>query len=394
MIVIARDMGPAELLDYDRTRLRGLVLEEGSAMSHVAIVARALDIPVIGRAPDVLARIEPGDAIVVDGDNAQVLVRPAEDILQTMHDAINARVERRRRYTALRELPSVTRDQARISLHMNAGLLIDMQHLDETGADGVGLYRTEIPFMVRSEFPDVDAQAWLYGRVLDMADGRPVTFRTLDVGGDKVLPYVGTFGDDNPAMGWRAIRIGLDRPAMLRRQLRALVQAAGARPLSVMFPMIAEVGELVQARRLLDLELDRAKRRAQPLPTPLRVGVMFEVPALAWQLDSLVRHVDFVSVGTNDLLQFLYAADRGNTRVVGSLRRLVSGDASPATFCSREAAARRHRAFRMRRDGRPSGRCAGIARHRRAYPVDVAWVDRAGEGNDTFARSQAGGAFG
>ena len=200
-------------------------------MSHVAIVARALDIPVVGRAPDVLARIEPGDAIVVDGDNAQVLVRPAEDILQTMHDAIDARVERRRRYAALRELPSVTRDQARISLHMNAGLLIDMQHLDETGADGVGLYRTEIPFMVRSEFPDVDAQAWLYGRVLDMADGRPVAFRTLDVGGDKVLPYVGTFGDDNPAMGWRAIRIGLDRPAMLRRQLRALIQAAGARPL-------------------------------------------------------------------------------------------------------------------------------------------------------------------
>src|SRR5882762_1931874 len=224
MIVIARDMGPAELLDYDRTRLRGLVLEEGSALSHVAIVARALDIPVVGRAPDVLARIEPGDSIVVDGDNAQVLVRPAEDILQTVYAAIDARAERRRKYAALRDLPSATRDQARVSLHMNAGLLIDMQHLDDSGADGVGLYRTEIPFMVRSEFPDVDAQAWLYGRVLDLADGRPVTFRTLDVGGDKVLPYVGAFGDDNPAMGWRAIRIGLDRPAMLRRQLRALIQ--------------------------------------------------------------------------------------------------------------------------------------------------------------------------
>ena len=317
MIVIARDMGPAELLDYDRTRLRGLVLEEGSAMSHVAIVARALDIPVVGRAPDVLARIEPGDAIVVDGDNGQVLVRPADDILETVDGAIGARAARRRRYAALRELPAATRDQARISLHINAGLLIDMQHLDETGADGVGLYRTEIPFMVRSEFPDVDAQAWLYGRVLDLADGRPVAFRTLDVGGDKVLPYVGTFGDDNPAMGWRAIRIGLDRPAMLRRQLRALIQAANGRPLSVMYPMIAEVGELKRARRLLDLELERAKRRGQALPQPLRVGVMFEVPALAWQLDSLVRHVDFISVGTNDLMQFLYAADRGNTRLAG-----------------------------------------------------------------------------
>ncbi len=317
MIVVARDMGPAELLDYDRTRLRGVVLEEGSALSHVAIVARALDIPVVGRAPDVLSRIEAGDPIVVDGDNAQVLVRPAEDILQTVHAAIDARAERRRKYMALRDFPSVTRDQVRISLNMNAGLLIDMQHLDETGADGVGLYRTEIPFMVRSEFPDVDAQAWLYGRVLDLADGKPVTFRTLDVGGDKVLPYVGAFGDDNPAMGWRAIRIGLDRPAMLRRQLRALIQAANGRSLSVMFPMIAEVAELLSARRLLDLELERARRRGQAVPERLRVGIMFEVPALAWQLDSLLRHVDFISVGTNDLLQFLYAADRGNSRLAG-----------------------------------------------------------------------------
>ena len=317
MIVVARDMGPAELLDYDRTRLRGVVLEEGSALSHVAIVARALDIPVVGRAPDVLSRVEAGDSIVVDGDNAQVLVRPAEDVLQGVYAAIEARTERRRKYAALRDLPSVTRNQAPISLHMNAGLLIDMQHLHDTGADGVGLYRTEIPFMVRSEFPDVDAQAWLYGRVLDLADGRPVTFRTLDVGGDKVLPYVGAFGDENPAMGWRAIRIGLDRPAMLRGQLRALVQAANGRPLSIMFPMIADVGELMSARKLLELELDRAKRRGVTLPERLRVGVMFEVPALAWQLDSLLPHVDFLSVGTNDLLQFLFAADRGNSRLAG-----------------------------------------------------------------------------
>jgi phosphotransferase system enzyme I (PtsP) len=317
MIVIARDMGPAELLDYDRTRLRGVVLEEGSAISHVAIVARALDIPVVGRAPDVLSRIEPGDPIVVDGDSAQVLVRPAEDVLQTILAAIDARAARRRKYAVLRDLPSATRDQARIGLHMNAGLLIDMQHLEETGAEGVGLYRTEIPFMVRSEFPDVEAQAWLYGRVLDIADGRPVTFRTLDVGGDKVLPYIDSFGDENPAMGWRAIRIGLDRPAMLRRQLRALLLAANGRPLSVMFPMIADRSELLAARRLLDLELERVRRRGQPEPSRLRVGIMFEVPALAWQLDGLLPHVDFISIGTNDLMQFLFAADRGNARLAG-----------------------------------------------------------------------------
>src|SRR5260370_18027501 len=190
-------------------------------MSHVAIVARALDIPVVGRAPDVLSRIEPGDGMVVDGDGAQVLVRPAEDILQTVYAAMDARRERRRKYAAVRDLPSATRDQARIGLYMNAGLLIDMQHLDDTGADGVGLYRTETPFMVRSEFPDVDAQAWLYGRVLDLADGRPVTFRTLDVGGDKVLPYVGAFADANPPLSCRSIRIGLNRPPTFRRRLAA-----------------------------------------------------------------------------------------------------------------------------------------------------------------------------
>jgi len=315
MIVIARDMGPAELLDYDRARLRGLVLEEGSALSHVTIVARALDIPVVGRTGDVLGRIEPGDPMIVDGDNAQVFIRPGEDVLQSIQATLEARAERRRRYAELRDLPARTTDDVDVALHINAGLLIDMAHLEETGAAGVGLYRTEIPFMVRSEFPDVEAQSWLYGRVLDLADGKPVVFRTLDVGGDKVLPYVGAFGDDNPAMGWRAIRIGLDRPAILRRQLRALILAAAGRPLSVMFPMIADVAEFRQARRLLDLEVARALRKGTPGPAAVRVGVMFEVPALAWQLDGLMPEIDFLSVGTNDLLQFLFAADRGNGRV-------------------------------------------------------------------------------
>ena len=367
MIVIARDMGPAELLDYDRTRLRGLVLEEGSALSHVAIVARALDIPVVGRAPDVLARIEAGDPIVVDGDNAQVLVRPAEDILQTVYAAIDARAERRRKYAALRDLPSATRDQARISLHMNAGLLIDMQHLDDTGADGVGLYRTEIPFMVRSEFPDVDAQAWLYSRVLDLADGRPVTFRTLDVGGDKVLPYVGAFGDDNPAMGWRAIRIGLDRPAMLRRQLRALIQAANGRPLSVMFPMIAEVSELLSARRLLDLELERGQAarpghaRAAACWRYVRgagAGLAARQPAAAGRLH----------FGGHERSCAVPLRRRSRQQPRGRpLRQLVPSAASTATFCGREGAAGRRRPRRVRRDGGPAGRGAGPSGDRRAH---------------------------
>ena len=317
MVVVARDLGPAELLEYDRAKLRGLALEEGSALSHVAIVARALDIPVVGRVENILQRVEPGDALVIDGDNAVVLVRPADEIQQQVADTITAREAQRRAFARLRDLPATTRDGVAVSLRINAGLMFDLNHLEPMAADGVGLYRTEIPFMVRSEFPDVDEQTSLYARILDMAAGRPVAFRTLDVGGDKVLPYVEAFGDENPAMGWRAIRVGLDRPAMLRRQLRAMVAAAGERPLQIMFPMVAEVEEFRAARRLLDMELTRAAARGAAVPARLSVGVMLEVPALIWQLDALLAAVDFVSIGTNDLMQFLFAADRGNPRLGG-----------------------------------------------------------------------------
>jgi phosphotransferase system enzyme I (PtsP) len=315
MVVVARNMGPAELLDYDRTRLRALVLEEGSANAHVAIVARALDIPVVGRAIDVLSRIEPLDPLVVDGDNAHVFIRPGEDVQQNFAEGMRMREERKQKYATLRDLPSRTLDGTDIALHINAGLLIDMQHLKTAGADGVGLYRTEIPFMVRSEFPDAEAQALLYGRILDQADGRPVMFRTLDVGGDKVLPYLGEFGDDNPAMGWRAIRIGLDRPALLRQQLRALIVAARGRDLAIMFPMVSNIDELDAARRVLELEMKRQIARGHKRPARLKVGVMLEVPALLYQMDELFKRIDFLSIGSNDLLQFMFAADRGNPRL-------------------------------------------------------------------------------
>lgn len=315
MVVVARNMGPAELLDYDRTRLRALVLEEGSTNAHVAIVARALDIPVVGRATDVLSRIEPLDPLIVDGDNAHVFIRPGDDVQQTFGEGMRMREERKQKYAILRDLPSRTLDGTDIALHINAGLLIDMQHLKTAGADGVGLYRTEIPFMVRSEFPDAEAQALLYGRILDQADGKPVVFRTLDVGGDKVLPYLGEFGDDNPAMGWRAIRIGLDRPALLRQQLRALIVAARGRDLTIMFPMVSTIDEFDAARRVLDLEIKRQIARGHKRPARLKVGVMLEVPALLYQMDELFKRIDFLSVGSNDLLQFMFAADRGNPRL-------------------------------------------------------------------------------
>lgn len=327
MILVARSMGPAELLDYDRSRLRGLLLEEGSPSSHVCIVARALNIPVV-QASDALNRIEPLDQLIVDGDHGQVFIRPAEDIQMAFADSVALQHRKEQMYAEIRNLPSVTRDGVPISMQLNCGLLIDLPHLHASGAEGIGLYRTEIPFMVRSSYPDVQAQTELYARIMDEAGDKPVIFRTLDVGGDKMLPYMTGGEEENPALGWRAVRIGLDHPSLLRQQLRALLLAAAGRPLSVMFPMIAEVAEFEGARRLLDLELKRLAGQGVEPPSRLRVGTMIEVPSLLWQLPALLPKVDFLSVGSNDLTQYLFAADRGNPRTSTRYDPL-----SPAMLC-------------------------------------------------------------
>ena len=314
-VLLARNMGPAELLDYDRKRLKGLVLEEGSPGAHVTVVARALDIPVVGRVKDVLAKVEAGDMVVVSGDEAMVALRPAEDLAQAAQARIRIRQGQRQTYAALRDLPVETKDGVAVELQLNAGLLLDLPYLEESNAAGIGLFRTELQFMLREEFPTVAQQAQLYRRVLDQAGGRPVTFRSLDVGGDKLLPYMEREQEENPAMGWRAVRIALDRPALLRQQLRAFIRASAGRKLRVMFPMIAELSEFEAVRAMLDLELERVEKRQGELPASVAAGVMLEVPALIWQLPGLLQRVDFVSVGTNDLLQFLFAADRGNAKL-------------------------------------------------------------------------------
>lgn len=311
-VLIARSMGPAELLDYERGTLRALVLEEGSPTSHVAIVAKALDIPVVGRVSGILSKVEAGDQVIVDGDNGIVMVRPGDDVMDHFATAMVARQERQQAFAALRHLPAETRDGNHVSLFLNAGMLADLTHVEETGASGVGLYRTEIPFMIRSAYPDLPSQIDIYQRVIDRLGDRPVVFRTLDVGGDKRLPYFTYDDDENPAMGWRAIRISLDRPAMLRHQLRAMIRAAAGRPLSIMFPMVSEVAELDSALAVLAMEVARESTRGANLPSPLSVGVMVEVPALCWQIDQVLERVDFLSVGSNDLMQFLFASDRGS----------------------------------------------------------------------------------
>jgi phosphotransferase system enzyme I (PtsP) len=271
----------------------------------------------IGRVPGALARIEPGDRLALDGDHGQAFVRPGEEVELAFAHSLAGRAERRRAYAALRDEPAVTADGMRVGLRLNAAFLVDLQQLEATGADGVGLYRTELAFMVRDRFPDVDAQAELYGKVRELAGEHPVIFRTLDVGSDKHLPYWTYRPEENPAMGWRAMRLALDRPAILRMQLRALIRSAGGRPLDVMFPMVAEVAEFAAAKRLCDMELERAEARGQQLPMRVRLGAMLEVPALLWQLPALLPRVDFLSIGSNDLLQFLFACDRGNPELIG-----------------------------------------------------------------------------
>ncbi|MGA0532856.1 phosphoenolpyruvate--protein phosphotransferase [Hansschlegelia sp. KR7-227] len=316
-IIVARSMGPAALLDYDRSRLRGLVLEEGSPSSHVAIVARALGIAAVGQVENAAGLVESGDAVIVDGVSGEVHARPTADVERAYADKVRFRARRQEQYRALRDRPSITRDGETVSLMLNAGLLVDLPHIAETGAAGVGLFRTELQFMVASSMPRTAAQQQLYRAVLDAADGKPVTFRTLDVGGDKILPYMRNEPEENPALGWRAIRLGLDRPALLRTQIRALLYAAAGRDLKLMFPMVASISEFDEAREIVEREHARLARHGHPLPSSLQLGVMVEVPSLLFQLDELLQRVDFISVGSNDLMQFLFAVDRGNARVSG-----------------------------------------------------------------------------
>jgi phosphotransferase system enzyme I (PtsP) len=321
-VIVARMMGPAALLDYDVKRLRGLVLEEGGPNSHVAIVARALGIAAVGEISNATGLVDPNDAVIVDGASGDVHIRPSPDLESAYAERVRLRARRQQQYMALRDKACVTKDGQPVSLMMNAGLLVDLPHIAETGAAGIGLFRTELQFMVAASFPRTSEQLSLYRAVLDAAGDRPVTFRTLDIGGDKLLPYMRSVEEENPALGWRAIRLGLDRPGLLRSQIRALLRAAAGRQLKIMFPMIATVQEFDDAKQLVERELTHLRRHHHELPERVEIGTMVEVPSLLYQLDEILDRVDFLSVGSNDLMQFLYAVDRGNPRVASRFDQL------------------------------------------------------------------------
>ena len=317
-ILIARNLGPAELLEYDRRRLKGVVLEEGSLTAHVTIVARAMGVPVLGRVAGIRRAVAEDDLLLLDAAEGAVIVRPVAAQEEAFEGRLSASQRRRALYASERDLPSVTADGLPVELMINAGLRDDVAALDTTGAAGIGLYRTEFQFLISATLPQRERQQRIYRDVLDAAGDRPVIFRTVDIGGDKALPYLRTDADaveENPAMGWRALRLSLERDALMKAQARALLEAAVGRTLSVMFPMVSEPWEFDAARDLFERQRQWLRERGKPLPAAVRYGAMLEVPALAEQLDLLLPRLDFLSIGTNDMTQFLFAADRAHPKL-------------------------------------------------------------------------------
>ncbi len=313
-ILIARNIGPGELLEYNR-KLKGVVLEEGSVGSHAAIVARALAIPLVIHVDRITNEALNGDQILVDGDQGIVHLRPDETVVSAFRDKMAMQAKAQERYSSIRDTDCVSADGVRVHLHMNAGLMADLPSLSGSGAEGVGLFRTELQFLVRNKMPKRTELVDIYAKVLDAAQGKRVIFRTLDIGSDKVLPYMKSLDEPNPALGWRAIRVALDRPGVMRMQLQALVRAANGRPLSIMFPFIAQYEEYARARDEVDKVLARERRLGHPVPEKLEVGAMLETPSLAFASRRFFEEVEFLSIGGNDLKQFFFAADRENELV-------------------------------------------------------------------------------
>nr|ART35698.1 B389 [uncultured bacterium] len=317
-ILIAKNLGPAELLEYDRRRLKGVVLEEGSLTAHVTIVARAMGVPVVGRTADIRHVANEGDPILLDGDTGTVVVRPNRPLTSAFDSRMAMSQKRRAEYAAIRNLPAKTKDGERITLMVNAGLAEDAAMLEMAGADGIGLFRTEFQFLIAATLPGRESQLRLYKSVLDAAGDKPVVFRTVDIGGDKALPYLSEEQKDeseNPAMGWRALRLSLQRKALMKAQARALIEASAGKTLRVMFPMVSEPWEYEEARALFEEQIEWTKSAKRAVPKNIEFGAMLEVPSLAEMLDILLPRVDFLSIGTNDLTQFLFAADRSDPRL-------------------------------------------------------------------------------
>lgn len=324
-VLVATDLSAADLLTYDLSAIRGIALEGGSPSSHITIMARAMGVPVIGQCRNLLAHVEDGDHVIVDADRAQLYIEPPQELIDQAEQQQQAKKDEIAEAYREAKGQAVSLDNIRVDININAGLLSHLPNLNALDADGIGLYRTEVPFMALGHNPSVHEQSQIYARVMMECGHKPILFRTLDIGSDKKLPYLPQIPEDNPALGWRGIRVGLDRPALLRHQFRALLIAANGRSLNIMLPMVAALGEVQSARRILNMECEYLMREGVPMPAELKLGIMFEVPSLMWQLPELMDEVDFISIGSNDLFQYAYAVDRGSSHLQGVFDPLCHG---------------------------------------------------------------------
>lgn len=317
IIIVATSMGPADLMDYDYKKIRGLIIEECTPTMHVSIVAKTLNVPVIAGIDGLFKEVKEGSIISIDGKEGVVVVDPSKSVIEKITKQIEAKQNEQKQIEKLKNLKSKTKDREKVNLYINIGMDFDFDNIKSTNCDGVGLYRTEIPFMSAEKMPEIDKQVECYKRLYNAAEGKKVIFRSLDVGSDKLLPYWNSITEENPAIGWRSIRITLDRRAILRKQMRAFIRASSGKELNIMFPMVSNLDEFLEAKETFMFAYEREKKMGTELPSKVNLGMMIEVPSVVFQLREILKYCDFISVGTNDLYQFFFACDRGNPRLDG-----------------------------------------------------------------------------
>ena len=313
-ILVARNIGPAELLEYGRG-LRGIVLEEGSIGSHATIIARSMAIPLLIHVDGITTEALNGDTVCLDAEQGRVHLRPDDMVKAAFRNRFDMVANVEAVYRQIRNKPAKTLDGVEIGLSINAGLMDDLPNLERSGADGVGLFRTELRFLAANSIPSRTELAAQYSRVLDAARGKRVVFRTLDIGSDKMVPYLKRDEEPNPALGWRAIRISLDKPGLLRMQIQSLVKGARGRSIAIMFPMVTGLTEFEEAREITLAQIDRIRKSGYEVSDTIEIGAMLETPSLAFTVNRFFQLADFISIGGNDLKQFFFAADRQNERV-------------------------------------------------------------------------------